>query len=116
MYFEGERDRAWVGEEQRKRETQNSKQAPASKLSAQSPMRGSNPQTVKSWPEPKLGTQRTEPPRRPNFAYFKEATQVWLERLGLEMSMGSEYDFIKGEKKKKNNFLTRRRLMLFLPV
>ena len=31
---------------QRERETQNPKQAPGSELSAQSPMRGSNPQTV----------------------------------------------------------------------
>ena len=30
----------------RKRETQNPKQAPGSKLSTQSPLRGSNPQTV----------------------------------------------------------------------
>ena len=39
---ERDRDRAWVGEGQRKRETQNLKQAPGSKLSAQSPTRGSN--------------------------------------------------------------------------
>ena len=40
---EAERDRARVGEGQRERETQNPKQAPGSELSAQSPMRGSNP-------------------------------------------------------------------------
>ena len=36
------------GEEQRERETQNPKQAPGSELPAQSPMRGSNPQTARS--------------------------------------------------------------------
>ena len=51
--FETERDRAWTGEEQRERETQNLKQAPGSELSAQSPTRGSNSRTVRSWPEPK---------------------------------------------------------------
>ena len=30
------------------------KQAPGSEMSAQSPMYGSNPQTMRSWPEPKL--------------------------------------------------------------
>ena len=38
-----ERDRARAGEGQRERETQNLKQVPGSKLSAQSPTRGSNP-------------------------------------------------------------------------
>ena len=44
---ERERDRTQVGEGQRTRETQNLKQAPGSELSAQSPMRGSNPLTVR---------------------------------------------------------------------
>ena len=48
------RDRVWAGEGQRQRETQNSKQAPDSELSAQSPTRGSNSWIVGSWPEPKL--------------------------------------------------------------
>ena len=39
-----------AGEEQRETETQNLKQAPGSELSAQSPMRGLNPQTARSWP------------------------------------------------------------------
>ena len=51
--FETERNRAWAGEGQRERETQNLKQAPGSELSAQSLTRGSNSQTVRSWPEPK---------------------------------------------------------------
>ena len=37
----------------RERETKNLKQAPGSELSAQSPTRGSNSRTVRSWPEPK---------------------------------------------------------------
>ena len=49
--FEGETEHE-LGEEQRGRETQNPKQAPGSELSAQSPMRGSNPRAVRSWPEP----------------------------------------------------------------
>ena len=58
-------DRAWTGEGQRERETQNLKQAAGSEWSAQSPMRGSNSQAVRSWPEPKSDAQPTEPPRRP---------------------------------------------------
>ena len=38
---------------QRERETQNLKQAPGSELSAQSPVRGLNPGTARSCPEPK---------------------------------------------------------------
>ena len=48
--FGTERDRAWTGEGQRERETQNQKQAPGSEPSAQSPTRGSNPRTARSWP------------------------------------------------------------------
>ena len=46
--FEIERDRMRVGEGQRERETQNPKQAPGSKLSAQSLMQGSNQRTLRS--------------------------------------------------------------------
>ena len=49
----------------RERETQNLKQAPGSELSAQSPTRGSNSRTARSWPEPKSFAQPTEPPRSP---------------------------------------------------
>ena len=45
---EEDRDRVRVGEGQRERETQNPKQAPGSELSAQSPMWGSGPRTVRS--------------------------------------------------------------------
>ena len=42
------------GGAERERETQNLKQAPGSELSAQSPTWGSNSQTARSFPEPKL--------------------------------------------------------------
>ena len=45
---QGERNRVPVGEGQREKETQNREKAPGSKLLAQSPMQGSNPQTVRS--------------------------------------------------------------------
>ena len=41
-FWEGERDRIWVREGQREKETQNPKQAPGSDLSAQSLMQGLN--------------------------------------------------------------------------
>ena len=67
MYFwDRERHRARTWEEQRERGTQNPKLATGSELSAQSPTRGSNSRTVRSWPEPKSDAQSTEPPRRPN--------------------------------------------------
>ena len=69
-----ERDRMRAGEEQRERETQNSKQAPGSKLSAQSLTRGSNSWTVRSRPEPKSDTQLTETPRCPTGKHDLEGT------------------------------------------
>ena len=51
--FLKEGDRARVGKGQRERETQNPKQALGSESLAQSPTRGSNSQTGRSWPEPK---------------------------------------------------------------
>ena len=68
--FETQKDRAWAGEGQRGRETQNPKQALGSELSAQSPMRGSNSRTARSWPEPKSDAQLTEPPRRPSSSFI----------------------------------------------
>ena len=59
------------GEGHRKRETQTPKQVPGPELSAQSQRRGSNPRTVRSWPEPKSDTELTKPPRRPNIFLFK---------------------------------------------
>ena len=41
-------------DEQRERETQDLKQAPGFELSAQSPMWGLNPRTMRLPPEPKL--------------------------------------------------------------
>ena len=48
---ERERQREWGRGRERGR--QNLKQVPGSELSAQSPIRGSNSWTVRSWPEPK---------------------------------------------------------------
>ena len=45
---EREREREHEWRRSREKETQNPKQAPGSKLSAQSPKQGSNPQTVRS--------------------------------------------------------------------
>ena len=55
---------------QRERETQNLKQALGFELSAQSPMRGLNSWTVRSWPELELDTQPTEPPRHPCWQFL----------------------------------------------
>ena len=68
------------GGAERERETQNPKQAPGSELSAQSPMRGSNSQTVRSWPEPKSDAQPTEPPRRPTTWHFKKLNSHFLSK------------------------------------
>ena len=64
--FESQRQSANRGGAERERERQNQKQAPGSELAAQSPTRGLNSQTVRSWPEPKSDAQPTEPPRHPN--------------------------------------------------
>ena len=69
IYF-WERDRAWVGSGQRERETQNLKQAPGSKLSAQSLTQGSNSWTMRSWPELKSDAQPAEPPRCPLWVFL----------------------------------------------
>ena len=44
------------GGSEREGDTESVKEAPGSKLSAQSLMQGLNPQTVRSWPEPKSDT------------------------------------------------------------
>ena len=48
VYFEKERQSMSRGGAERERETQNTKQAPGSELSAQSPMWGLNSPTVRS--------------------------------------------------------------------
>ena len=79
--FERVRDIVWAGGgAEREREAQNLKQAPGSELSAQSPTRGSNSQTARSWPERKSDAQLTEPPRRPSgnqFLIFAGEFNVW---------------------------------------
>ena len=68
--FEREKAQAGKGGE-RERKRQNPRQAPGSELSAQSPMWGSNSQTVEScmtWAEVK--DTLTKPPRRPSNKVF----------------------------------------------
>ena len=97
--FERERDRQSQQGRGKERATQNGKQAPGSGLSAQSPVGGSNPQTVRSWLELKLDAQPTEPPRCPCISYFKtkdnytpsrweykiQATETHLWRQGVSV-------------------------------
>ena len=78
-----QRDKAWAGEGQRERETRNPKQAPGSELSAQRPMRGLNLSTARSWPEPKLDTQLTELPRRPNSIFKLICGRIYYTQPSL---------------------------------
>ena len=68
--FETERDRAWMGEGQRVRETQNLKQAPGSELSAQSPTRGLNSRTMRSNLGRSWTLNRLNHPGAPEHWYF----------------------------------------------
>ena len=70
--FETERDRAWMEEGQRERETQDWKQAPGSEPSAQSPTRGSNSRTARSWPGWSRMLNRLRHPGAPNVLDFKK--------------------------------------------
>ena len=81
--FETERDRARLGEGQRERETQNRKQAPGSERSAQSPMRGSNTQTVRSWPELKSYANRLSHPGAPALYPLDPSMLLQMEILNL---------------------------------
>ena len=69
IYF-WERQSVSGGGAERERETQNPKQVPGSELSAESPTRGSNSQTARSWPELKSDAQLIEPPRSPSTVYL----------------------------------------------
>ena len=75
----------YVGDGQRERETQNPKQAPGSELSAQSPMRGSDSQTVRSRPKPESDAQRTEPSRGPRGVSLKVCS---VQRVRRYRKMG----------------------------
>ena len=70
IYLFSERDRECEPRRDRERKTQKPKQAPGSEPSARSPMQGSSPRTVRSWSEPKLDAQLTEPPRCPKCHLF----------------------------------------------
>ena len=70
--------------------TQTTKQASGCELSAQSPLRGLNPHTARSWPEPKSDAQPTEPPGHPGrrlFRYnFFSGKFVWKGDIWIEWS------------------------------
>ena len=68
--FGTKRDRAWTGEGQRERETQNRKQPPGSEPSAQSPTQGSNSRTARSWPGWSRTLNRLRHPGAPKSVYF----------------------------------------------
>ena len=74
------------------RETQNPKQAPGSELSARSPTWGSNPRTLRSWPELKSDAQPTEPRKRP-----KKLCNLLKEYGPFELALGGK-KFLKGKK------------------
>ena len=86
IYF-WERDKVWVGEEQRERETQNLKQAAGSELSVQSRMQGSNSWTVRSWPELKLDAYRLSHPRAPSSCTFYAPGELVLSSPPIHEQM-----------------------------
>ena len=75
--FGTERDRAWTGEGQRERETQNRKQAPGSEPSVQSLTRGSNSRTARSWPGWSRTLNRLHHPGAPEITFKKSAYSWW---------------------------------------
>ena len=79
--FGTERDRAWTGEGQRERETQNRKQAPGSEPSAQSLTRGSNSQTARSWPGWSRTLNRLRHPGAPLLHFLKDISKITLRSL-----------------------------------
>ena len=88
VYFWG-RARQSMSRGRAERETQNLKQAPGSELSAQSPTRGSNPQTT-SWREVKSDAQPTEPPRCPKILFLSNLyTQhgAWIHNPKIKSHM-----------------------------
>ena len=78
------------GGAERERGRQNLKQAPGFELSAQSLTQGLNPQTVRSWREPKLDASLTELPKCPlAFFFFKFIYLFWeRERRGRDIVSG----------------------------
>ena len=76
-FWETERDRVQAGEGQRERETQNLKEAPGSELSAQSPTRGSNSRTARSWPGWSRPLNRLSHPGTPYpaFKYYENKAE-----------------------------------------
>ena len=88
-----DRERAWAWEGQRQEATQNLKQAPGSKLSAQSRTLGLNSETTRSWPETKSDTIPTEPPRRSCASLFLTFLQVYPYLIYLSFSHSTLHKF-----------------------
>ena len=65
IYFWKRETDCKLGMAERERESNNLKPIPGSELTAQTLTQGSNSRTVRSYPEPKLGAQPTEPPSHP---------------------------------------------------
>ena len=82
--FSFERERAHTHEQggAERKGDRGSKAGPP--LTAVSPMRGSNSQTVRSWPEPK-SAQRTEPPRHHNNMVFFHTTHIPYNHLSYTL-------------------------------
>ena len=90
-----ERDRAWTGEGQRERETQNRKQAPGSQPSAQSLTRGSNSRTARSWPGWSRTLNRLRHPATLNVYLFlrvreRERERAWTGKRQKERERESK--------------------------
>ena len=81
------RDRTWAVEGQRERETQNQKQAPGSEPSAQSPTRGPNSRTTRSWPGWSRTLNRLRHPGAPERIFFN-IDLFWRDRERQNMSSG----------------------------
>ena len=75
--FGTERDRAWTGEGQREKETQNRKQAPGSEPSARSRTRDSNSRTVRSWPGWSRTLNRLRHPGAPILQIVLRSTYIY---------------------------------------
>ena len=87
IYFR-DRERAWTGEGQKERETQNLKQAPGSEPSVQSPTRGSNSRTTRWWPGWSRTLNRLCHPGAPVCSLL---LRVCFRRLGGSVSWASNF-------------------------
>ena len=83
--------------------------------SRESPMQGSNLQTVRSWPELKLDTQPTEPPSLPNLDILFEYNMQWRYG-GFSISLWTTVQTSFIEKKKRIIFSLRLYQLCYIPI